>query len=308
MRALLVVNPIATSTTRRARKVLTGALASELKVDSFTTEYRGHAVQLARQAAADGLDLVIALGGDGTVNEVVNGVLAGGPGPGVPDVAVVPAGGTNVLARTLGLPDDPVEATGVVLEALRSGRRRTIGLGRANERYFTFCAGLGLDAEVVRRVEEQRARGRRATPGRYLRSTVRRFFGGTDRRRPALTLERPGCPPRSGLFLGIVTNTATWTYLGARPVMPCPATTFDTGLGLFAMDRLSLPVTLRHASQLLSAGRRPPHGRHLVTLHDETAFTLRADRAVALEIDGDYMGECDQVRFRLVPAALRVIA
>src|SRR3954451_19353206 len=162
MRGLLVVNPKATATTTRTREVLLRALGSDLKLDVAETARRGHARDLARQATDDGLDVVVALGGDGTVNEVVNGLLANGPGPDVPSLAVVPGGSTNVFTRTLGLAQEPVEATGEILDALRTGSRRIIGLGRISEttddpnpdaaRWFTFCAGLGLDAEVVREV------------------------------------------------------------------------------------------------------------------------------------------------------------
>ena len=121
MRALLVVNPMATATTERMRDVLTHALASETKLDVVQTQARGHATSLAREAVADRLDVVVALGGDGTVNEVVNGLLADGPAAGLPALAVVPGGNANVFARALGLPASPVEATGLLLDALRSG-------------------------------------------------------------------------------------------------------------------------------------------------------------------------------------------
>ncbi|MGO4426973.1 diacylglycerol kinase family protein, partial [Streptomyces sp. MCAF7] len=123
MRALIVVNPAATTTSARTRDVLIHALASDLKLDVATTEYRGHARDLARQAAEGGThELVVALGGDGTVNEVVNGLLHHGPDPdGLPRLAVVPGGSTNVFARALGLPNDVVEATGALLDALRDG-------------------------------------------------------------------------------------------------------------------------------------------------------------------------------------------
>ncbi|GAA2927256.1 hypothetical protein GCM10020221_24030 [Streptomyces thioluteus] len=162
MRALLVVNPSATTTSARTRDVLVHALASDLKLEVATTEYRGHARDLARAAAESGnTELVVALGGDGTVNEVVNGLLHRGPDPeGLPRLAVVPGGSTNVFARALGLPNEPVEATGALLDALRDGTGRTIGLGHAGGtpgtedegapgRWFTFCAGFGFDAGVV---------------------------------------------------------------------------------------------------------------------------------------------------------------
>jgi diacylglycerol kinase family enzyme len=307
MRALLVVNPAATATTARTRDVLTGALESEVKVERVTTQRSGHAVELARQAVAERLDLVIALGGDGTVNEIVNGLLANGPTAGLPDLAVVPGGSTNVFARTLGVPNEPVEATGLLLEALRRDRRRVINLGRANETYFTFCAGLGLDAEVISLVERHRARGRRATHGLYVRCAVRHFLTGTDRRNAALTLRMPGAEDRRGLFLGIVSNSSPWTYLGRRPVKPSPRANLDTGLDLFAADRLGTVMTLRHIAQML-AGWRPPRGRHLVALHDQKGFAMIADRPVAFQVDGDYAGERTRVEFGSVPRALRVIA
>ena len=135
MRALLVVNPAATTTSARTRDVLIHALASEMKLEAVTTEYRGHARDLGRQAAEgkDDIELVVALGGDGTVNEVVNGLLHHGPDPDrLPRLAVVPGGSTNVFARALGLPNDAVEATGVLLDALRESRERTVGLGMAS--------------------------------------------------------------------------------------------------------------------------------------------------------------------------------
>src|SRR5215218_4966343 len=165
MRALLVVNPFATTTSARTREVLASALEGELKLDVVRTDRRGHAADLARQARVEGLDVVVALGGDGTVNEVVNGLLGrDGPGDDVPALAVVPGGGTNVFARALGIPRDPVEATGALLDALREHRRRSIGLGLAGDRWFTFNAGMGWDAEVVARVDRRR---RSRPPGRH---------------------------------------------------------------------------------------------------------------------------------------------
>src|SRR5674536_299710 len=159
-------------------------IRDSLKLDVTTTQRRGHAADLARQARTDGLDVVLVLGGDGTVNEVVNGLLAAGPGPDVPALAVVPGGCTNVFARNIGLPTSPVEATSELLDALRAGRRQTLGLGQVDERWFTFCAGIGFDAEVVQTVERKRRHGRRATPVLYLRSAVEQFVLATDRRRP----------------------------------------------------------------------------------------------------------------------------
>jgi diacylglycerol kinase family enzyme len=306
MRALLVVNPNATTTNARSRDVLARALRTEVDLEVEHTRRRGHAADLARKAAREGIGVVVALGGDGTVNEVVNGLLAEGPGPGVPALAVVPGGSTNVFARALGLPRDPVEATGVLLEALREERTRAIGLGRADGRWFTFCAGLGLDAEVIRRVERARTRGKTATKGLYLRSTVSQYFTGTDRKAPLITLKRPGGAPVEQLSTVIVQNTSPWTYLGSRAVHPSPDASFDTGLDLMALRALHLPSTLRTAAQILSA-RPDPHGRRVLRLHDLEEFTLTAERPLAAQVDGDYIGERDQMLFRSEPEALRVL-
>ncbi|HTS96267.1 MAG TPA: diacylglycerol kinase family protein [Streptosporangiaceae bacterium] len=331
MRALLIVNPHATSTTRLRRDVIARALSSAVELEVVKTRYRGHATSLAAAARRDGFGLVLTLGGDGTVNEAVNGILGGGAGGGAeadggaapgaaapggpangsaadrPALAALPGGNANVFTRAVGMPADPVDAAGQVLQWLADRRYRTIGLGLAGARFFTFNAGLGLDAEVVRAVDGHRARGRTATTALYVRMTVRQYFRVTDRRHPALTLERSGHAPAGPLFLGIVSNTSPWTYLGRRPVYTSPQAAFDTGLDLFALRSLRSVSIVRTLRQMLSADR-PPHGRSVLTLHDQGELTLRSVRPVAFQVDGEYMGECECVRFRSVPDALRVIA
>ncbi|HEX5494886.1 MAG TPA: diacylglycerol kinase family protein [Mycobacteriales bacterium] len=306
MRALLVVNPTATTTTAKGRDVLTRALASDLDVRVVETQNRGHAAALACHAARDGFDLVVAQGGDGTVNEVVNGLLTDGPAPDLPALAVVPGGSTNVFARTLGIPNDPIEATGEILDALRTGRSRRIGLGRVDDRWFTFTAGFGFDAEVVRRIERRRRSGRGITQARYVRAAVTHFLVGTDRHHPAVTLERPDAEPCDGIFFAIVSNTSPWTYLGARPLRPTPEASFDTALDVFAPRRMGILRTLGYLGQAL---REKPRlrGRRLLRLHDVAEFTLTADRPLALQVDGDHLGERSQVRFTAVPEVLRVL-
>ncbi|MFH9860287.1 diacylglycerol/lipid kinase family protein [Streptomyces sp. NPDC017202] len=321
MRALLVVNPAATTTSARTRDVLIHALASEMKLEAVTTEYRGHARDLGRQAAqSDDIDMVVALGGDGTINEVVNGLLHAGPDPeNLPGIAVVPGGSTNVFARALGLPNDPVEATGALLDALREGRERTVGLGLTSgtpgtedeavpARWFTFNAGLGFDAGVVGRVEQQRERGRRSTHALYVRQAVRQLLGEPQRRHGSITLERPGADPVTDLVLSIVCNTAPWTYLGNRPVYASPKASFDTGLDVLGLSRLSTASVVRYGTQLLtSSPERGPHGKHAVPLHDLDQFTLHSKVPLPLQMDGDHLGLRTSVTFTGVRRALRVI-
>ena len=322
MPALLIVNPHATATTPLSRDVITHALAAQMELEVVETRYRGHAGTLARKAASDGFHLILTLGGDGTVNEAVNGLLRGRRTGTDPGFAPVPGGQANVFTRALGLPADPVEATRRIIEALRAGRDRHVGLGCATPdetspgapagasrpRYFTFNAGMGLDAETVRVIEDLRERGRTLTPGLYLRTALRQFYRVTDRRHPALTLERDGKTPGERLFLAIISNTSPWTYLGHRPVNPSPGAGFDTGLDIFALRRMRTISTLNALRQMFAQRSEPPRGRHVVSLHDQPAFTLRSDRPVALQVDGEYVGEHEAVTFRAVPRALRVIA
>ncbi|MGP4114546.1 diacylglycerol/lipid kinase family protein [Streptomyces sp. 4N509B] len=348
MRALLVVNPVATTTSARTRDVLCRALSSEVKLEVAATEHRGHARELAREAAQRAsADVVIALGGDGTVNEVVNGLLHDGPereadpaagagdgagagggegggGDGgarrVPRLAVVPGGSTNVFARALGLPNDPVEATGALLDAMRAGRERPIGLGLASgtpgtadaevpARWFTFTAGFGFDAGVVGRVESQRERGRRSTHALYVRQAIRQFLGDHQRRtHGTITLARPGHEPVEGLALSIVCNTAPWTFLGNRPIYAAPRASFDTGLDVLGLTKLSAAAVTRYGTQLLrSTPERGPEGRHVVALHDEPEVTLRSQASLPFQLDGDHLGLRTSVSFTGVSRALRVI-
>lgn len=321
MRALLVVNPAATTTSARTRDVLAHALASDLKLEVATTQYRGHARDLARQAAQGGTtELVIALGGDGTINEVVNGLLHEGPAPEtLPRLAVVPGGSTNVFARALGMPNDVVEATGHLLDALESGTERTVGLGLTGgvpgsddaeipARWFTFAAGLGFDAGVVGRVEQQRERGKRSTHPLYVRQVVRQFLHEPHRRHGTITLEREGAEPVEELALSIVCNTAPWSYLGNKPLYAAPEASFDTGLDVLGLRRLTPLAVSRYGTQLLTSNpERGPRGKHAVTLHDLTTFTLHSQVPLPFQMDGDHLGLRTSVSFTGVRRALRVI-
>jgi diacylglycerol kinase family enzyme len=307
VRALLIINPRATSMTGRDAGLVVRALGSRLQLDTRQTQYRGHAGKLAAASAAEGYDLVVTFSGDGTVNEVVNGLMQVPEPTERPAIAPVPGGGANVFARTLGLPPDAGGAVQRILAAVAAGERRKIGLGLAGDRYFTFSAGLGLDAEVIADMERQRARGRRGTVAAYLRTAVRRYYR-TDRRRPALTLQVPGESPVSSLFMGVVTNSSPWTYLGSHPVRPAHAD-FSSGLDLFALRRLRTLTTLAALGHMMHSNNEElPAGRDVVSASALSELAFSADRPIAFHIDGEYLGETESVAFRFVPDALRVIA
>jgi len=304
MRAVLIVNPKATATTRRGRDVLARALASDLKLDVAETTHRGHAAELAAEAVRDELDLVVTLGGDGTINEAVNGLMTGeGPRPAL---AVVPGGSANVFSRGLGLHADPVEATSDLLESMRAGRSRQISLCKVNDRYFAFCAGIGFDAEVTGVVEGRRRDGARSTPGLYVRSAVRHFYDGSDR--ASLTSEIEGEAPIDGLQMVVVSNTSPWTYWGSRPLRPSPEASFETGLDIYAMRKMRLLPTLRALAQMAAPEGNGPRGRSITRRHDLDSFVLTSAVPAALEVDGDYVGEFDRFQLLSVPNALTVVS
>lgn len=310
MRALLVVNPNATTTTRAGRDVLARALASELKLEVVETAHRGHAALAARYAAEDGVELVVVHGGDGTLHEVVNGLLDGSPGSRpdpheAPAVAVVPGGSANVFARVLGLPRDPMEATAAILAALHARRSRLVGLGQGDGRWFTFNAGLGWDAEVVAEVERARALGWEATPLRYARTAVAHYVH-QRRRPPSMTVEISGAEPVPDVRATFVCTTDTWTYLGSRAVRTNPGTLRGAGLGVFGLRDLGAG-TIASTLRRMLATDGDPRGRNVLRHDAVTQVTVRSVEPMALQLDGEHLGQRHEVRFRAVTDALRVI-
>ncbi|MDU0288650.1 diacylglycerol/lipid kinase family protein [Saccharothrix longispora] len=312
MRALLVVNPQATATTPAGRDVLAHALASEVKLDVVETDYRGHAADAAALAVVEDYDLVVAHGGDGTVNEVVNGLVRDGARPGLPMLGVVPGGSANVFAGALGLPRDPVEATYRLLQAVEHGTSRRVSLGKVasaggaedHDRWFTFNAGVGWDADVVAGVEQQRAKGRQASPGLYVRTALTTYF--TERRQPSsLTVQIPGEPLFEDVRLAFVSNTDPWTYLGDKAIRLNPSTSFDGGLGLFALHGMGFPTIARYVTHLLATDGNP-RGANLLRRDDVEFVRVTSAEPVNLQVDGDLLGSCTEVEFTGVREALTV--
>jgi len=301
VRGLLIVNPRATTTTGNSADLVIRSLAGLVDLDVEHTRYRGHARELA--AAARG-DLVIVLGGDGAVNEAVNGIMSQASKP---LLAVIPGGGGNVFARALGLPADATAAITRIAEILKEGRHRTIGLGLAGDRYFTFSAGLGLDAEAVGEVERLRASGRRESPALFAWAILRRFWR-TDRQVPVLTLERDEQPATPDLFMTAITNRSPWTYVRGRAVLPVPDPDFNSGLDVLALRKLRASTIMSAVGQMMTIRRRSPRGRHILTVTGLESLTIRSARPVAFQVDGDYLGQTEAVKFQFVPGALRVVA
>jgi diacylglycerol kinase family enzyme len=314
VRAVLIVNPTATSTTPAGRDLLAHALQSRLELTVQHTDHRDHAVELAHRAAEAGVDIIIVHGGDGTVNGVVNGLL-GRPGSArkarVPAVAVVPGGSANVFARSLGIPPDPVDATNMLIELINGYRHlkdwRRIGLIDCGERWAVFNAGMGVDADVVAAVEAQRGKGRKVTAARYIRAAVPAVLASI-RRDPTLTLQLPDREPVTGVHFVFVSNSSPWTYANKRSVWTNPDTTFESGLGVFATVGMKTVPTLRLVRQMFS---KRPKIESQQLIRDDDAPWLRitgGETDIATQVDGDYLGLRSDMTFRAVPDALNVVA
>ncbi len=311
MRAVLIVNPNATSTTPAGRDLLAHALESRVKLTVVHTDHRGHAIEIARDAAREGVDVVIVHGGDGTVNEVVNGIMevAGASGA-APAVGVVPGGSANVFARALGISPDPIEATNQLVDLLSDYRRhktwRRIGLMDCGERWCVFTAGMGVDGDVVAAVEAQREKGRTVTASRYIRVAIREMLASA-RDEPSLTLHLPDRDPVAGVHFAFVSNASPWTYANTRPVWTNPTTTFETGLGVFATTSMNVWANLWLVRRMLSKKPRI-EAKHLVRDDDLPWLRVTSNTPVACQIDGDYLGLRESMTFTSVADAVGVVA
>ena len=309
MRVLLVVNSAASSVTARRRVMVSRALGevagphgdgAELYVAE--TRRRGHATSLARAAARNGTDAVVVLGGDGTLNEVATALAGTGCA-----LAVLPGGSTNVFARTLGLPEDPVKAAEVVAGSLAARRFHRIGLGQVNGRYFTFHTGVGWDAALVEIVERHAELKRYAGHPLFIWAGIRTFTGAYDRHRPHLDVTFDDGEVIEGSYFTLVMNSDPYTFVGNRPFTVSPAADLRSGLSVISMTSLRaadfVPVVIDALRDRSGIRERPG-----LTIRERvTAFTLTRRTTMPYQVDGDYLGEADELRFTHHPDAVRLV-
>lgn len=308
MRLLLIVNASASSVTARARVVIQKSLAADHEVTVAETSRRGHATRLAQGAAARGTDAVLVLGGDGTLNEAANG-LAGTECA----LGVLPGGSTNVFARTIGMTNDPIEATAELLAALGGGpgRIRSISLGTVNGRRFLFHVGVGFDAAVVAQVERRSAVKRYLGHAFFAYAALDTWARHYDRRQPHFTAtlhRRDGDPLliEDGYF-AICLKTNPYTFLGERPFNVAPGTGFDTPLSVVVLRSLGAVTVLGLAAIALRGGEGFNRRRKVMVVNDVVAATFQPRETVPYQVDGDYLGDTAHLRFGWEPDQLRLI-
>ncbi|MEX2658292.1 MAG: diacylglycerol kinase family protein [Acidimicrobiales bacterium] len=299
---LLLVNSSASSVTARGRVVIQKALAADHEVTLAETSRRGHATRLAQGAANVGVEVVAVLGGDGTLNEAANG-LAGTDTA----LAVLPGGSTNVFARTMGIPNDPIEATGVLLEALARAAIERVGLGSVNGRYFLFHVGLGFDAEVVRQVERRSALKRYAGHPLFVYAGFTTWFRHYDRSRPRFAVHHEdGSVVDDGCF-AIVLNTNPYTYLGNRPLNVAPEAGLDRGLANLTLRTLALPAFSSVIASVLGSGTLARSHRKTDYRTDLAGLRVVGHGPFPYQVDGDFLGEVDHLDFRHEPEVLHLV-
>lgn len=302
MKILLLVNSSASSVTARARVVIRKALSADHEVTLAETTRRGHATRLAMGAAATGTDVVVVLGGDGTLNEAANG-LAGTDTA----LAPLPGGSTNVFARQLGLPDDPIEATGDLLAALEADSIRPIGLGVVNGRYFLFHVGIGFDAELVAQVERRAALKRYAGHALFAYAGLDTWARHYDRSRPHFALHHADGSVVDDAYMTVVLNTNPYTYVGNRPFDLAPDATLDRPLTAVTVRSMRTLRFLGLMSSALGSGARLRSSKWVDYRPDISALTVKGFGPFPYQVDGDYLGEIDELVFRHEPDALRLV-
>lgn len=301
MRTLLLHNPAATTTSPALVALIANALTADTKLDVEATKRRGHAGYLAAGAAHEGYEAVVVLGGDGTVNETIQG-LAGTP----VRLGIIPGGSTNVYARILGFPNDAVDATNLLRPGLRHGASRTVGLGSVGDRLFAFHLGFGFDAEVVHAVERRSRLKRTAGQATFLACGVATHAGSYGRR-PRLRVEAPGHEPVDDLRTAVCCNADPFTFLGRRPVRLCPAAELDGGLDLLATTKMSTLALLRLMRAALTEGGDPIGLPLTRSWHGLDDVEIVANRPTPVQVDGDFIGEHTRLTLSRAERTLAVI-
>ena len=304
-RMLVIVNPYATTVSDRLRNLVVYALQSRYAVEAVDTEKRGHATRICREAAAEGYDVVVAFGGDGTVNEAANG-LAGSDTP----LTCLPGGSTNVWCRTLGIPNDVVDATEHLLRMADDFRPRRVDLGRAGDRLFVFSSGIGLDASVVERVDAHPYRKARFGAWYYTFAAIATFNSRYLTNPPRVRLEAGGRTVEAVTV--IVQNADPFTYFRKRPIRVAEEAGLDTGsLSVAALRRatiLELPTVLVR----LFSGRPSAVLRHRQIEsfpRVQSARVVAVDgRSFPVQVDGDYMGEFEELEYGMEPGGLVAVS
>jgi diacylglycerol kinase family enzyme len=308
---LIIVNPYATTVSDRLKNLVVYALQGRYDVEAVSTEAQNHATELGREARDGGYDVVVAFGGDGTLNEVANG-LAGTDVP----VSVLPGGSTNVVCRTLGIPNDVVDATEHLLALADEWSPRKIDLGRVDGRHFVFSCGVGIDATVVRRVDAHPKLKAKAGPYYYSWAGISGFYRHYLRNPVRVRVETAGEEVEG--VTALAQNSDPFTYFAKRPIRVCEGIEIDDGtLSMGVLKRATQRDAPTLIARLLGAAGSSAVGHGQIHHFDDvldatvTSVSKRDEgglRPFPVQVDGDYIGERERVELSVAPASLTVVA
>lgn len=300
-RVLLIVNPVARTVSQPTLAVIEKALSADFRLEVTETKERGHANDIAAQAVTEGVDLVVVFSGDGTINEVLN-ALAGS------DVAlgVLPGGATNILVRALGLPTDPVEATGVLIGHALDDHAFKLNLGRAGGRYFAVNCGAGVDAAAMARMDAKFPKTKAKFDRVAFRSVAWELLVGYAGKSPDLRVsidDRPATPSLSVM----VGRTDPYTYYKERGLRMTPQASLDTGLDVLSVRHLPMSQVPRIAWQVFGSARHT-QSRDIDYVHDASRVVVTAAQPFPVQVDGDSLGGHERLEIELAREALWVVA
>jgi diacylglycerol kinase family enzyme len=310
MRVLLVVNSSASSVTARRQVVIRRMLADHHDVEVAETNRRGHATKLALDAARSGTDVIVTLGGDGTLNEVANGLVGTECA-----LAALPGGSTNVFSRAIGLSDDPIDAAEATLAALDAGSIRRVGVGSVNGRYFLFHVGIGWDAALVEEVERRGELKRYFGHLLFMYAGVRTFFSTYDRSRPHFSARFADGSRIDDAYFAVCLNLNPYTFVGSRPFNLAPQAGFDDGFTIATIRSMRTAPFLALIGAALGSGRRLHTNRTMDHRADQPSLVVEAygevpyqlDGEVPYQVDGDYLGTIDRLELVHHPDAMRLV-
>jgi len=302
LRLLLIVNSFASSVTARNTVLVQQTLGDVADVTTVVTNRRGHATRFAQDAASRGVDVVAVFGGDGTLNEAVNGIAGTATA-----LAVLPGGSTNVFARIVGIPNDPVPASVVMADAIKRESIRCVGLGSVNRRYFCFHTGIGFDAAVVGRVERQATLKRWAGHPLFVWAGLTTWLHGYDRHEPHFGVTFPEGEVVPDGYFTIVLNCDPYTYLGNRALSLAPAADLDRGLVAITFRTLRARTLVGAIGRALRGTPVQP-GRRIDVHTDLAGLHVAGQRPFPYQVDGDFLGDTRRLSFRHEPEALNLVA
>jgi diacylglycerol kinase family enzyme len=315
-RMLVIVNPHATGAPRELREAVVGILARAYEVRAVETQAQGHAATLAYEARRDGHEVIAAFGGDGTVNEVANG-LAGHDADATDEtsrgaLACLPAGQANVFAKMIGAPANALAASEQLVAREATTPARSVDLGVVNGRCFTFSSGIGVDASVTRRVDANPRLKTRFGPWYYawvMASTLTPRYLLSP---PRMVVGVNGAPPNGSLrgVMAVVQNGSPYTFFRSRPIEVAEDGGLDSGsLAGCLLRRVALVDLPSLAFRALSPRASISAHPQVSPLTDVAEITVRSadERALPLHVDGDYLGEVTEARYSVMPDALRVL-